>query len=305
MRSLRRFLLAALVGVGCGGSHPKRTKRPEISVAPWEARTVRSPQTCHTYEYLFAAGPSEEAPALLLLPGGFFDYRIWLNAHRLSERFNLYVLNWPDNSLLYTGRVEDHGAIAHDFLQTLGLKDIYLGGVSAGSFASIDLVTRYPDIQVRALFLVATVMFGITEKEVKKRTRLAGFGFKFAPERMLAIIDWQVGRTKFHQAPGELQMQDIFYVRPYSYYYQVFGFAVNQGAKKQPTMDIQIPTLVMIGSSDDIMDVEVARLTPTVFPDAELREFEGFEHDMAFTHGPELVDAMFEFLDRRGLGSAP
>ena len=40
---------------------------------------------------------------------------------------------------------------------------------------------------------------------------------------------------------------------------------------------------------------------PTVFPDAEFREFAGYDHAMVFSHGPEMVAAILEWLERRGL----
>jgi pimeloyl-ACP methyl ester carboxylesterase len=293
--------LAAVLATGCGGAHPTQTTRPEVSVAPWEVRTVRSADTAYEYEYLFAGGPSDDAPAILLLPGGFFDNRVWLNTHELSERFNVYALNWPDNSMLYDGHLENQGDIAHDFLKTLGIDELYLAGVSAGSYAAVDLASRKKDLDIKALFLFASVMLAINDKEVDKRSRLTRLALGLPPDRARALVEHRVGKTDFHRAPGDLQMEDIFYVRPYSYYYQAFNIALNQGDKKQATARIQSPTLAMVGTSDDLMDIELARLTPSVFPDAEFKEFEGYEHDMVFTHGPELVDAMTEFLDRRSL----
>ena len=49
------------------------------------------------------------------------------------------------------------------------------------------------------------------------------------------------------------------------------------------------------------MPIDVARLSPSVFKNAELKEFEGYKHSMVFSHGPELVETMFGFLKKHDL----
>jgi pimeloyl-ACP methyl ester carboxylesterase len=74
----------------------------------------------------------------------------------------------------------------------------------------------------------------------------------------------------------------------------------NQGAQPQATSEIKCPTLLLHGTADETMPIDVARLSPGVFKDADLVEFENFKHSMVFSHGTELVEAMFDFLKKRG-----
>jgi pimeloyl-ACP methyl ester carboxylesterase len=62
--------------------------------------------------------------------------------------------------------------------------------------------------------------------------------------------------------------------------------------------------LFLHGTDDETMPIETARLNPTVFTDATWREFPGLTHSMAFSHGPQLVEAILEFLDERDLPPA-
>jgi pimeloyl-ACP methyl ester carboxylesterase len=300
----RLALAATLISVSLGGCIPKRptqTSRPEAIREPWELRSVEA-ESGHEYRYLFAAGPSEDAPAMVLLPGGIFDNRIWLYADGLAEHFNLYAPDWPDNSLFYTGNSTDYGEIVADFLDALGIDELYLVGVSMGTFAAIDLASRKRDTaEIKALVLASTVMFGITEEEVETRSRYGELALKFSPERMRAVVEWQAGRTEYDEAPGELQQRDIFWVRPYVYYFQVFSMTKNQGDEKQDTMAIDCPVLFLHGTEDETMPVETARLNPTVFDDAEWVEFEGLKHSMAFSHGPQMVEAILAWLEKRDL----
>jgi pimeloyl-ACP methyl ester carboxylesterase len=288
---------ALLLVAACVPSRPTRTARPEIPIAPWTERTVRSTQSCAEYRYLHLDGPAPGAPVLLLLPGGFYDARIFLNMSALGERFEVYALDWPDGCAMYTGHVEDYGEIAADFLRAVGVSDIYLGGVSMGTYAAIDLASRKKEIRVRALVLFSTVMFGIDEGEVARRERMGRAGLRLGPEKMRALVEVGVKRAKYEEAPGVPQ-RDIFWVRPYSYYYQLFSMTLNQGATRQATRDIACPTLVVHGTEDEVMPLEWARLTTSVFPDAEYVEEEGGAHSMIYSRGPKLARTVLDFFAR-------
>ena len=288
----------AILAAACGSSHPTRTARPELPIAPWTERTARSAASCTEYRYLHLDGPAPGAPALLLLPGGFYDARIYLNMSALAERFEVFALDWPDGCAMYTGHVGDYGEIAADFLGAVGVRRIRLIGVSMGTYAAIDLAARKKEIEVEALALFSTVMFGIDEDEVERRLRRARFGLRFGPERMRALVELGVRRARYEEAPGVPQ-REIFWVRPYSYYFQLFGMTLNQGAARQATRDIACPTLVVHGSRDEVMPVKWARLTKTAFPDAEYVEEEGGAHSMIYSRGPKLARLVLGFFARR------
>jgi len=267
-------------------------------VAPWTERTVRSADSCAEYRYLHLDGPAPGAPVLLLLPGGFYDARIFLNMAPLAERFEVYALDWPDGCAMYTGHVGDYGEIATDFLGALGVKEIYLAGVSMGTYAAIDLASQKKEISVKALVLYSTVMFGIDEDEVARRERMGRIGLRFGPEKMRALVELGVRKAEYEEAPG-LPQSEIFWVRPYSYYYQLFSMTLNQGAERQATLKIACPTLVVHGADDDVMPVKWARLTKSVFPDAEYVEEPGGAHSMIYSRGPRLAKAALDFFARR------
>jgi pimeloyl-ACP methyl ester carboxylesterase len=293
----------ALLAAACLPSAPVKTTRPAVEREPFTEMAVRS-GSGHTYRYLHAPGPGADAPVMLLLPGGIFDSRIWLYAGDLAARFEIVVLDWPDNSLFYSGRVEDFGEVAADFLQTLGVSSFHLGGVSMGTFAAIDLASRKADrFEVLSLALASSAMFAITEEEIEGRTGMAGKALGFAPEKLRGVVEWSAGRAEYDPAPGEVQQADVFYARPYSYYHQVFGMAWNQGDRPQDTGAIRCPVLFLHGTEDETFPVDVARLNPTVFTNAKATrwvEIEGGRHSMVFSHGPRVAAEILAFLDEQG-----
>lgn len=298
---LMRVLLgtpALLLLAACAPSRPSRTIRPDVPIAPWIERTVRSAESCAEYRYLHLDGPAPGAPVLLLLPGGFYDARIFLNMQELAERFEVYALDWPDSCAMYTGHVGDYGEIAADFLGAVGVSEIYLGGVSMGTYAAIDLASRKKEIRVRALVLFSTVMFGIDQDEISRRERMARMGLRLGPEKLRSLVERGVRRADYEEAPGVPQ-SGIFWVRPYSYYYQLFSMTLNQGAARQATRDIACPTLVVHGTEDEVMPVKWARLTKSAFQGAEYVEEEGGAHSMIYSRGGKLARLVLDFFARR------
>ncbi len=256
---------------------------------------MRSASSCATYRYLHLDGPAPGAPAMLLLPGGFYDARIFLNMADLARRFEVYALDWPDSCAAYTGHVSDYGDIAADFLSAVGVRELYVGGVSMGTYGAIDLVSRKKELDVRGLVLLSTVMFGVDEREVARRERMSRAGLRFGPEKMRALVEVGVRRAKYERAPGAVQQNEIFWVRPYSYYFQVFGMMGNQGAERQATREIRCPTLLLQGDDDEVMPVDLARLSPGVFEDAKYVEIPGGAHSMIFSRGPALAQEILDF----------
>jgi pimeloyl-ACP methyl ester carboxylesterase len=296
------FTLLVVVALeGCFSKPPTRTARPDLTIPPWEELTIRSERSGQSYNYMFAKGPSPDSPAILLLHGGFFDQRMWMYMSGLNQKFNVYAMEWPNSSPFYTGKTSDYAQVIDDFLEALGLDDLFIAGVSNGVYGAIELVVSKPERRVMALFLFSSVMYGISEEEVQKRTGLAARALSFEPTRLQRIVEWKVSRTDFEPAPGETRQNDIFYTRPYSYYNQLFSAAVDQGAKKQATDQVDCPVLILHGEDDETMPVDAAKLSVTVFSDAEFKEFEDYTHSMVFSHGPDLVPVVFEFIKRRDL----
>ncbi len=287
----------AILSWGCIPKQPTRTAKPQIAMGVWQEKTVTSQTTGAVYQYQFIAGPSESSPALVLLPGSFFDNRIWYYLDGLSKYVRIYALNWPDKNEFYTGNLADYSKLIADFLQAIGVSELVLGGVSAGAYVAIEATLKNNDIRVKALVLFSAVMLSSTPKEIKTRTRTAAFALRLKPEKLRALVEYRANRATFDTAPGKVQQHDIFYTRPYTYYSQLFKVMSNQQDKKQATLDITCPTLILHGTDDEQMPIEAARLSTGLFRKATFVEFKDYKHTMVFSHGPEFIPAIVRFLE--------
>jgi pimeloyl-ACP methyl ester carboxylesterase len=289
----------AFAFAGCIPRHPTKTHRPEISAPPWQERSVTSAATSVEYRYLFAQGPTEDAPVLLLLHGGFFDERIWINTRDLASQFNVYALSWPDDSPLYDKTFVGFGKIARDFLASLKIDDVVVAGVSMGSLTAIELVTGHKDLKIRGLVLCSAVMLSLSEEEIKARMRIAKIAQNRSPERLRSFIEWRQARTKLKPPPTGPNQDDIFWIRPSSYYDQVFGSVKNQGSRRQPTELITAPVLLISGTADETMPIEAVRQGTTFFPNAqkvEMFEIKNADHTMVMESGPLVAQTILSFL---------
>lgn len=290
-----------LTTLGCLPKHPERLVRPEVSVAPWTEKRIVSPSTGETYNYLFLSGPSAEAPAMLLLPGGFFDNRIWLYFENLAAHCNLYALDWPGTSPLYRGRVEDMGEIAADFLTAIAVKELHVVGVSAGAYPAVELAANHKELRVDSVTLISSVMFGVSKKEIRKRKMSSRFALRLKPDTMRATAERLAMRNEYERAPGAVQQKDIFWVRPYTYYHQIFEMTLNQGDRRQRTDKVEVPVLFFHGTKDEILDYKIAKDNPTLFPNAKFITIDGGHHSMVFSKGPEISGMIVAHHMKKGL----
>lgn len=298
------LVLLFVTGASCVPRHPTKTERPVLDTPPWQERHITSPVSGAGYRYLFAESKVSDAPALLLLHGGFFDERIWSNASDLASRFNVYALSWPDDSPFYDGSFAGFGRVARDFLAALGLSEVTVAGVSMGSLVAIDLASGYPEVKVKALVLCSAVMLALNEEEIKERLRIAGLARGRSPERLRAFIEWRESRAELATPPAGPTQHDIFWVRPASYYKQVFDSVGNQGNRRQPTDRIECPVLFVSGTADETMPIAAVRQGLSLFPRAaavEMKEVEGADHTMVFARGPQVANVMLDFLERHGI----
>lgn len=294
------FIILCLVLFLSIGCFPKgnQTTRPNIDISPWTEQRIKSPQSGTVYDYMFIAGPTEDAQSVVLLHGGIFDNRIWLYCHSLSKKYNVYAPRFPSNSLFYNGHLSNWGEVVNDFIQTTQIKPSLLIGVSNGAYGAIGYLNNYPKNPVKGLVLISTIMVSSSEDEIKKRSRKARFALNLSPFKLKGLINKRAQNNDYPKAPGKIQHIDIFYVRPYSYYYQLFSAPYNLGSKKQNTKDIKIPVLVLHGSEDDIMPIQYANDTLDAFPNATFKEFKGQGHSMVFTIGPKIARTIIKHFNK-------
>jgi pimeloyl-ACP methyl ester carboxylesterase len=304
MRLRESLKIARLLVTPSPWIRPRRTQRPQVDISPWQEKRVSARQGSE-HLYLEIAGPTDDAPVMLMLPGGMVDHRIWVNTADLARHFRLIAFDYPEQSPHYRGVFEGFGDVVLDFVQSLKLREMHVAGVSAGALVALDLATRLrAEVEVRGLTLVSANLMSIDEDEIRTRARLSTLGLSISGERLRAIIERIADSSASHAEVSRFQQRDFFYVRSAEYYQELFSWMKSRGRQKQETEHVHCPTLVLHGTADHILPIRVARATASHLPNAkpvEIHEFEGFGHEMVFSHGPDIVAVMRDFMIRNQL----
>ena len=70
------------------------------------------------------------------------------------------------------------------------------------------------------------------------------------------------------------------------------------GSRADGLAELSVPTTVLHGDRDRLIDISGGRRTAELVPDAEFHRIEGMGHDMAPTYWPRIVDAISAAIER-------
>jgi pimeloyl-ACP methyl ester carboxylesterase len=300
-RSLVLFLLLGLAAVSCThcpkskygdlvNSVPSQaTKNDGVDLKGWTYEKVISEKSKETHYYYHFPSDDPSRPTFVFLHGLIFDGKDFLEFKPLADRFNLIAYDLPNQSSFYRGKTDDFAELLTDFLTTVKLEKIYLGGVSLGGQIAMIFASKKRPVEVEGLVLISTDI-AKTDDELKKSKRVA--------ERTAGITDREAGKTlclvtklvrkKKEDADGKMNALDHFVLRKVDFYNQVLDTAIDMKTPI-PIRSITAPTLIIHGDADSIIDINDARGLVDTIPDATFEVIKGGEHTIAYAHAREIV----------------
>jgi pimeloyl-ACP methyl ester carboxylesterase len=222
----------------------------------------------------------------------FLDGRTFVNFGPLADAFELIAIELPHASPFYNGKQQDFSGVLQDFIDTLELKDLYLGGVSLGGQIALLYMVQDQTTNVLGLALISTDMVK-TEKELKKAKRVASVINRLVrndDDRLLYTLN-KLAEHKRKNAEGEsVKAMEIFQLKHPLFYREVLN--ITGDMKSLPElMTIGVPTLIIHGDNDLTIPIDKARHLVDHIPNATFKTVEGGEHTVAYTRG-EMISAM-------------
>jgi pimeloyl-ACP methyl ester carboxylesterase len=274
---------------------------------------------------------SPDAPALLLIMGlgtqmimwderfctqlagqGFHVIRFDNRDVGLSEKIEggptpdlLAAMQGDTSSATYT--LDDMAADAAGLLDVLGIEAAHLVGVSMGGMIAQTFALAYPQ-RTRSLSSIMSTTgspeVGQPHGEVlplllgpRPRSRdeaieraVAGvrvFGSKGLP------IDWEGLRARAGRSYDR-----CFY--PMGYARQLLAIAAS-GDRTERLRSLDVPTVVVHGTDDKLVDPSGGDATAAAIPGAELVRIEGMGHDLPEAAWPTLITAIVRNTERAGV----
>ena len=239
--------------------------------------------------YTVNRGPAD-GPALVLVHGAGGNRLHWPGELRRLPGATVYTLDLPGH-----GRSEgqgcdtiaDYAEAVVESLDTLGVERAIIAGHSMGGAIAQTLALDTPD-RVAGLVLVATgarlrvgpaILEGIRndfEGSVELVTR-----FAWSPEAPPALTE--LGRQALLETGPDVLCGDFIACD----HFDVMG---RLG-------EIEVPTLVITGTADQLTPPRYAHFLVEHIPDAQLVLVEGAGHMVMLERPVEVVEAVWEFLE--------
>jgi len=215
-----------------------------------------------------------EGHSLVLIHGGYMDRRMWDNQfpifaeHYRVIRYDVRGFGKSPLPQVPYADIQDLAAL----LEFLGVKKMYLLGLSLGGIIALDFTLEYPDI-VDALILAGSPVPGFpiellyTEEQLKQQgLRWTAFEKAMQERNIPAMVDALMEDPTLVPSPNYPTARKR--VRENLSEYS-FAWVLNPAPKqelKPPAYErlseIHIPTLIVLGSEDD----------PRLFKDADKLE---------------------------------
>ena len=254
-----------------------------------------------------SAGEGE--PFLLLhgIPGSAFAWEE-VGQH-LAEHYQVIIPDLPgfgqSEKLQDDYYMEGQARALNKFLDTIGIKHLYLGGHDFGGPVAITLMRLFPELQINGLVVAATNMF--TDTPVPPRLKVASvpvlgdMTFKvmvgnrlgirmiyLAATRQKEAVTWD--EFKRHLTPSGIALTRHIFQR------SLADLKTNYQAIEDVLPQIEVPTLVLWGDSDPFFPTPVAKRTAQAIGGVALKIYPHTGHFVPEEQPEELTRLLLEFL---------
>ena len=283
-----------------GPEIPPRLRGPQERPLDVPGRTVSVGRS----EFLVREAGPPGAPPIVLLHGWLYDsLATW---HRVlphlsaDHRVVMIDLHNHGKSDRTRGRfdIEDAADEAALVMARLGLGGVPVVGYSMGGMVGMALVDRHPG-------LVSRLVLGATAAHPVDRSRRLTVPI-FLLGRALARFDrlglprlthrylLRVGAVEERHAAW---LWDQLLDRDPDLYYES-GFAILRFDFSDRIKFVDLPTLVVIPTRDQLVLPRLQYATAAAIPGAEIAEIVDAGHEAVLTHATEVAKAVREFVDR-------
>jgi pimeloyl-ACP methyl ester carboxylesterase len=211
------------------------------------------------------------------------------------EMLKMRFLNIPP-AAPYTLRDMAHDTVA--LMDVLGVRSAHIAGASMGGMIAQEIAIAFPD-RVRSLISIMSTTGNpdlpepsdkavsiLTEPQPRERDK---FIARF--ERNSKVL--RAGRFPEDEALDRARAERVFErgIDPAGVGRQLRAVLAS-GSRKERLHNVRVPTLVIHGTADPLVDPKAAQDTAISIPGAKLKMIEGMGHALPMAIWPEIIDAI-------------
>jgi len=203
--------------------------------------------------------------------------------------------------------ISDFAADAAAVMDAQGWENAHIFGMSMGGMIVQQVGIDYPE-RVRTL---TSLMSNTGEPGVGRPTPEAMEALMmpaatereaWLEQRVMTEAIWgspEASNAELARARGEVLFD--YGMNPAGVAHQ-YKAILDSGSRDEALSKMQIPTLVMHGTRDTLVQIEAGRRTAEVIPNAQFVALEGMGHDLPEFYWPQIVGALAGFVAEAGFG---
>lgn len=189
--------------------------------------------------------------------------------------------------------IRHHSIVLHDFLQQLGVEQIYLIGHSMGGMVAQQFIIDFPEY-VQKLVLISTCSKIITSLRKRLAVLFMRVFLRISFKRFFRQL--LLYTQSPDRSPEELTMM-INRASSTSHYIIRKSFAEMTSFKSsQQISQFKRPTLILVGKNDPIISELMARDLKNLLPNSRLEIFKNGYHELMVEAAEEINRAILKFI---------
>ncbi len=249
------------------------------------------------------AGPLSGTPVLLLHGWAYPSFAMWHRVlPRLAQDHRVLTIDLRGHgkSDRIRGRFEiaDLADDVAAVLDAVGLGRVVVVGYSMGGMTAQELARRHP-ARVERLVLAATAAKPVwPPRQLATAVLVIGRALaRLDPVSVPRVVHRYLLSVGAVEARHAAWLWEELLDRDTDVYYES-AFAINRFDARPWVGSLEVPTLCIIPTEDQLIPASLQRSTAALLSDAEVVELASARHEAVLTHADELAAAILSFLAR-------
>lgn len=234
------------------------------------------------------------APPLIFLHGLTLDGRSFFDYAPLARDFELIAYDFPEESDLYTGNIDDFTTLLLDFFEVRDIDRFHLAGVSFGGMVALRLAGTLGERLLSTAFISSRVPN--YDPIAREQSRMTNEMVRDYSDTKLAWLFDIVRRGHLRGLEGAERdkVDSVVRLKHLAYYRQVAACAASYLGREDAER-VQCPALLMLGTADRLMPLATLVDFRECLPSIRIVVVPDGGHDMTLKNPEVMLEHLQSF----------